>query len=90
MLLRSCCNTQLEQTASRISSGMRRAAPCRDLDYYGRLDTDSRFREPVTVDIFDYMHEKGLHYAWVLRMQEDPRAPLHMPSLASKRCMDAH
>ena len=47
---------------------------CRNLDYYGRLDTDSRIVAPVTDDIFDYMHDNGLKYGWVLEMTEQPSA----------------
>ena len=42
-------------------------AACRKLDYYCRLDTDSRINGPVNVDIFNYMAENRLHYAYAWR-----------------------
>jgi hypothetical protein len=35
------------------------------LDYYCRLDTDSRINAPVPVDVFEYMADNQLHYAYV-------------------------
>ena len=39
----------------------------RQLDYYCRLDTDSRINSPLRDDIFDYMAINELHYGcgWI-------------------------
>ena len=38
----------------------------RELDYYCRLDTDSRINAPLRDDIFDYMADNQLHYGRVV------------------------
>ena len=43
---------------------------CRNLDYYCRLDTDSRINAPVPIDMFEYMATNGLHYGFVERSTE--------------------
>ena len=43
---------------------------CRQLDYYCRLDTDSRINAPVPIDMFNYMAANGLHYGFVRRSTE--------------------
>ena len=47
----------------------------RGLDYYGRLDTDSRITAPLTEDVFQYMRDRDLKYGWVIGMTEQPSAP---------------
>jgi len=55
----------------------------RDLDYYGRLDTDSRIAAPLKEDVFQYMRDRDLKYGWVVGMTEQPSAcpPQPPPSL---------
>ena len=48
--------------------------PRSDLDYYARVDTDSRIVAPIDYDIFEYMRTKQLYYAYVISNMEQQSA----------------
>ena len=36
------------------------------LDFYARLDTDSKITSPIRYDLFAFMRDNGFSYGWVL------------------------
>ena len=60
----------------------------RGLDYYGRLDTDSRIAAPLKEDVFQYMRDRNLKYGWVVGMTEQPSARPPQPLLSLPRTGD--
>ncbi len=52
------------------------------------MDFDSRILDPITYDIFEYMREKELHYAYAVRMNEQQGAPcmsVRLPCVAAAK-----
>ena len=75
----------LKRAAPRDTRQTRSLLPRSDLDYYARVDTDSRIVSPIAYDLFEHMRERELYYGYVVKMFEHPSAPrtLHACTAAS-------
>ena len=44
----------------------------KDLDYYARIDTDSKIASPIRYDIFEFMQSTGFSYGYNALQMEGP------------------